>query len=704
MKMNGWMLKFLTAMALFSFSCASGQQTVAKPVEKSRVKSYLTKITPIEKKGTLELTIEGSGKIQYTIFKLDNPRRLIVDMPDVDSSAFSAPIELSKGVAWKITPRYFPKTENSRIEIFLNETAMYTVTRLADNRITVSMKPFVSAGIMGPDRDIGPGETEITSIDLRDSAGLARIEISYRGPTPKYDMIRKRKINRITLDLGNSKIRKKNERLLSVQRKDTIIKDVAVFQFITKPKGVVKVIANLNEFTSSSVYEEDNKIIFDIGSDAILAEASQVKEEQPRELRTDKEKEAGIELPEYTGNKISLDFQSAGIHNILRILADVSGMNIITSDSVSGKVTIKLKNVPWDQALDIILKNNQLGMIKEGNIIRVATRSEISAEKKAEASEVKIEKEVEPLFLKVFQINYESSAKLKSNLEGIKSSRGSIDVNERSNTLIIQDTKGRLAEMERLIEILDKRAVQILIEARIVEVSHSSARELGIRWGGRLDRHTGASFPATIGLSGIGSGGAVSSSAAGSVVDLGISAATGALGIRLGSIDNTAFLDMQLMAMQNKGKGKIVSTPKITTMNNVEALIETGRQIPYTTTSADGTKTEFKDATLALRVTPHVSPDGYIRLEIDAKKDEADFANQLPNSPPPLITKHARTEVMIKDGHTTVIGGLFKENISESQASVPLLSRIPFFGWLFKNKSNTNEGEELLIFITPKIL
>jgi len=181
-------------------------------------------------------------------------------------------------------------------------------------------------------------------------------------------------------------------------------------------------------------------------------------------------------------------------------------------------------------------------------------------------------------------------------------------------------------------------------------------------------------------------------------------AAAGALGIRLGSVGGTAFLDMQLSALENKGKGRILSMPKITTMNNKEALIESGREIPYQTTSSEGTKTEFKKATLSLKVTPHVSPDDFIRLEIEAKKDEADFANQLPNAPPPILTKHAKTEVLIKDGDTTVIGGLFKENTTESQASVPFFSKIPFLGWLFKSKANSSDGEELLIFITPKIL
>lgn len=692
----------LSVLLLFSVSCAAGKSPQAAEQSVSTGPNYVTNISPVPKDKELELVIETSGKLQYTVFKLDNPMRLIIDMPDIDSSAFTVPVDLPTGVASRVSTKYSVQTGNSRVEVELNKPVMYNVTRLTDRKIVVSMKPFERARELGPEREINPGEVEITAIELREVSGLARVLISYAGDKPVFKMVRKPEMNRVVIDIENAKVKVKNEKLLSVERKDSIVASVALFQFTMDPP-IVKIVANLHEFTPSNVFEREGRIIFDIGSDAILAKASEIKEEK-KEVVMDISEEKVKGPEDYAGRRITLDFQEANIKNLLRIIADVSDLNIITSESVKGKVTMKLKDVPWDLALDIILRNNKLGMVRTGNIIRVATQEELAKEKEVAATGIKTEVEAEPLFLKVFQINYESADKLKANLDSIKSSRGSIDINTRTNTLIVQDIRDRLAEMERLIEILDKRTVQVLIEARIVEVTHNYAKELGIRWGGRINTQANLGFPATIGLSGV-SGGSTGNSAAGGIVNLATSgAATGALGLKLGSINGTALLDMQLSALENQGKGKILSMPKITTMDNVEALIESGREIPYQTTSSDGTKTEFKKATLSLKVTPHVSPDEYIRLEIEAKKDEADFANQLPNSPPPILTKHAKTEVIIKNGDTTVIGGLFKENKAENQASVPLFSKIPVIGWLFKNKLNTSDGEELLIFITPKIL
>lgn len=700
---TGWRIFTAFALTLAVYACASGDHSGPVGVLPEGG-IFITSISPVAHEGGLALSIEGSGKLQYTVYKLENPKRLVIDIPDADSSAFTAPIDIPKGVAWQVQPHYFPKPGNSRIEIFLKDAVLYKVSRINDKKIVVDVNPYtpeVAQAVTEADTALEPGQTEIMDISLKDVQGMARLVIAYKGTKPRFAMTRRPEMNRISLDISNAKVRPANEKLLSVDAPESLVKNVAVFQFTTKP-AAVKVIANLNQFTSSNVFEKDGAIYFDIGPEAVLASASEMKVETkkpPVDVSAVKEK-----LPsDYLGQKISLDFQDADIHNILRIIADVSGMNVITSDIVKGKVTMKLIDVPWDLALETILKNNKLAMVKSGNIIRVSTAEDLNREKEASAVNHEASVKSEVLYLKVFQINYETALKLKDNLKTIASPRGSIDVNERTNTLIIQDSRDRLVEMEKLIETLDKRTQQVLIEARIVEVNHKFARELGIKWGGNYNATTSSAFPATIGLSGVGSGGAASTSA-GSIVNTGTSAVTGTLGLKLGSVDSTALLDMQLMSLQNEGKGRILSMPKISTMNNIEALIESGSEIPFQTTSADGTKTEFKKATLKLKVTPHITPDSFIRLEIEANKDEADFANQLPNSPPPILTKHAKTEVLIKDGDTTVIGGLFKEVKNESESGVPFFSKIPVLGWLFKGKTNSDSGEELLIFITPKIL
>ena len=690
---------YLLVLALLvSPSCSS--TSTSAPTKFIPIGSkYITRIEPVQKQDLLELTVEGSSKLQYTIFRLSNPRRLVIDIPNMDSSAFSAPIELKEGLATEVQSSFFPQSGNSRIEIMLNEPVLYKVSRVTDEKILVSLSPYDLE--FGKKRQVKEGEVEITGIELREMSGLARVVISYNGEKPKFQMIRKREKNRITIDIYNAKVLRANERLHTVTAKESNVESVALYQFATDPEGLVKVVAELREFTSSNIFERKGELVLDMGSEAIISTASVVAkktEEGYQDLTERRDKE----VDEYEGKKISLDFQGANIHNILRIIADVSGLNIITSENVKGKVSMKLKDVPWDLALDLILNNNQLGMVRKGNIIRIGTLTELSAEKEAVAKDEKIGMAAEKLYLKVFEINYESVENLRDNLKAIKSERGSIDVNTRTNTLIIQETKDKLAEMEKLIEILDRRTDQVLIEARIVEVSHTYAKELGIRWGGNINRSVNLAFPSTIGLSGVARGQA-SAGGAGGVVDLGTTgAAAGAVGVKLGSVNSTALLDMELSALQNQGKGRIISMPKIATINNKEAIIESGRDIPYQTTSADGTKTEFKKATLMLKVTPHVAQDDYLKLEIEATKDEPDFANQLPNSPPPLLTKRAKTEVLVKDGDTTVIGGLFKENNTDTSVSVPFFSKIPFLGWLFRSRSDSSEGEELLIFITPR--
>jgi len=693
-----WGLGFLL---LISPACATYKKIVKKEQIETTHEKYLIQVKPESKHGKLDIEIEASDKIQYTVFRLENPKRLVLDLPEIDASAFTAPIELGAGLASKIVAKHFMQTGNSRIEIFLNQSVKYEVDRLRDDAIMVRMEPL--EGVAVGERTIRKDETEITGVELREMSGLARVVISYRGPKPRFRMIRKMDKNRITLDIFNAKMKKKNEKLLTVTAKDSLVQNVAGFQFATRPRGIVKVLANLSAPTSSNVFQRPGEIILDIGSQAILASASEAHKEG-KEIGaavTIKGEKPGAE---YTGEKISLDFQDAEIKNILRIIAEVGKINIITSANVKGKVTLKLVDVPWDLALAIILKNNKLGMSKTGDIIRVATLGELEDESKLLAATKKSGQAAEKLFLKIFQINYESVAKLKTNLATIKSDRGSIDTNIRTNTLIIRDTKEKLSEMERLIDVLDKRTQQVLIEARIVELSTTYARELGVKWGGRYSTSTGAPFPKTVGLSGISAAGA-SSGTAGDLINLPISGApTGAIGIKLGSVNNTALLDLQLFALQNEGKGRILSMPKITTMNNTEALIESGRDIPYQTVSQNGTQTQFKKASLSLKVTPHVSQDKFVRLEIEATKDEPDFANALPGAPPPLLTKKAKTEVLVKDSDTTVIGGLFKENRTQSTSGVPLISKIPLLGWMFKSKSENKVGEELLIFITPKIL
>lgn len=411
----------------------------------------------------------------------------------------------------------------------------------------------------------------------------------------------------------------------------------------------------------------------------------------------------------YIGQPISLDFQNADLKSILRLIAEVSGLNVITSSEVEGTVNLRLIEVPWDQVLDLILKNNKLGMEREGNIIRIASLKKLAEEKEAEINAEKAaqkakktKEESEELIFTTIRISYAELADIKEILEGMKSERGDIKVDDRTKTLIIYEIQSKIDEMKDLIKILDKRTQQVTIQARIVEVNTNFTREFGIQWGGSFAKTTSKIFPNTIQLTGGPAG-----STTNYLVDLPAAVTTGtggAIGLSLGSLTGAALLDIQLSAMEDSGDGRILSSPKVTTMNHKKATIQSGRSFFIETVSAEGTQTEEKKALIELTVTPHITPDGYIHLEIEAKKDQPDFANLSAGGNPSILRKNVQTEVLVKSGDTTVLGGLYTTTKAKATSGVPFFSKIPVLGWLFKNEQKTADTEELLIFITPTIV
>lgn len=704
-------------LLLITAACAGGK-TGAGPNNVAPNGAMPAQVTDINVGGSgssVEVSLKAEGAIQYTAFRMENPMRIVVDMSRVDLSAFRNVITVDRGPVKSIKPYYFSESGDSRLQINLKEDASYNidastmkglVIQIVGNGPATAVPTKVSSvpsNASGTGTPVAEISTVLTVEDVQFSqvAGLSRVEVKVSDPNPEYELIFRDGMNRLTLDLPGAIVSGDKERLINVNLDESRVRNIALFQFRGGDDPLAKVVINLDDVALYNVVSENGLITIDIGDEAVLAMAMASSADSAESLVTEV---VGAPEEEYTGARVSLDFQKADIHNILRILADVSGYNVITSDSVKGKVTMKLKDVPWDQALEVILRNNGLDKIMENTIIRVATVEEIQKEKEAEEKKINTERKIEKLYTRIFEINYESAANMKANIEALKSERGSVDINERTNILIVKDTKGKLAEISRLISMLDKKELQVLIESRIVEVTHQTARELGIQWGGFNNSVFDAKFPNTVGISG-GTGVSTASGQSGLAVNLPTSASpAGAVGITLGHINGMALLDARLMALESSGMGRIVSMPRITTMNNKEAVIESGQEIPYQTVSAEGTVTAFKKATLSLKVTPHITPDRHIRLEIETHKDEPDFANQLPGAPPPILTKQAKTEVLVADGDTTVIGGLFKDTRSNSVNQVPGAGDIPFLGWLFKSDNKTSRGEELLIFITPKVV
>jgi type IV pilus assembly protein PilQ len=395
-------------------------------------------------------------------------------------------------------------------------------------------------------------------------------------------------------------------------------------------------------------------------------------------------------LPEkqYIGEKISIDFQDAELIHVFRLISDISGYNIVVSPDVKGKFSMKLADVPWDQALDVILRNYGLSKSMEGNIIRVAPTSVLAKEEEEIARVKESQEKAGDLVTKVYAINYAQVKDTKKAIEDAKilTKRGFISVDERTSSVIIKDVEDKHAEHERIIRAIDIPTPQVNIDARIVEVRHELTKDLGIQWGMFWQP---PDTRMTIG--------GVSSLAGGTGFNSGNS-----LLVNLPAIV-TFKLDLQLSALESTGRAKVVSNPKITTSDNQEAKIMQGEKIPYQTVSQDGTQTQFIDAFLELTVTPHITPEGTIVMNIEAKKNEADFTRQVLGVPT-IAIKEVKTQVLINNNDTLVIGGIFTAENTKNRERVPGFSEIPIMGKLFQKKNDIEDKNELLIFITPRIV
>ena len=423
----------------------------------------------------------------------------------------------------------------------------------------------------------------------------------------------------------------------------------------------------------------------------------------------------GLRASHYRGKKISLDFKDADIQNVLRLIAEVSNKNIVISEAVKGKVTVRLLNIPWDMALDVILKTYALEKEELGpNILRVAPYTQLKKEREdARNAEEALEK-IESLETRLVPVNYAKANDLQAVISRLKSKRpdATILVDSRTNSIIIRDLPLNIEEMVGLITSLDTQTPQVLIEAKIVELDVNFERELGIQWGTQFNagpatgNPTGLNFPNTASVGGVvdNISGQTVAGIANPVVNLPAavdSSAGGALGFSLASITNSFQLDAQLSALEKRNHARILSSPRVATLSNQEARINQGQEVPYQTTSDEGTKTEFKEAVLALSVTPQITFDRSIIMNILV-------TNDTPIRDPTvgfiIGTKEARTTVLVKDGDTAVIGGIYTNNDAESLGGVPYLMDIPVAGALFKKKGELNKRTELIIFITPRII
>ncbi|GGL97786.1 type IV pilus secretin PilQ [Pseudomonas asuensis] len=416
---------------------------------------------------------------------------------------------------------------------------------------------------------------------------------------------------------------------------------------------------------------------------------------------TAKEKEQRVaDRFTYTGEKLSLNFQDIDVRSVLQLIADFTGLNLVASDTVQGNITLRLQNVPWDQALDLVLKTKGLDKRQIGNVLLIAPADEIAARERQELESQKQIQELAPLRRELIQVNYAKAADMAKLFQSVtkadagQSERGSITVDDRTNSIIAYQTQDRLDELRRIVSQLDIPVRQVMIEARIVEANVNYNKQLGVSWSG--SRSGNGNF--TI------SGGATSTSGTTSpFVDLGVS---GTSGIGIGFLTGSTTLDLQLSAMEATGNGEIVSQPKVVTSDKETAKILRGTEIPYQEASSSGaTSTSFKEAALSLEVTPQITPDNRIIMEVKVNKDAPDYQNRLgDDGPPPISKNEVNAKVLVADGETIVIGGVFSNTQSKSTSKVPLLGDVPYVGRLFRRDSVTDEKVELLVFLTPRIM
>jgi len=543
-------------------------------------------------------------------------------------------------------------------------------------------------------------------------------------------------LNPLRLVLDFSKMDKGN--LTSrIQVDKGIVNSIRPIHF--EEAGVLRLEIVLNQSADYEINKpEKNKLIVRLRSSGQvsgqeMAQAPSMKEAAPskkefykKSLRgaaslLDEAQEASLNedtcFPMLYGEKevISLDFQNADVRNLFRIFAEVSGLNVILSPEVGGSVNIRMMDVPWNQAMEIILTNSALGRECFGNnIVRVATKVVLAAEASALVAEKNravaartTERDSQDLVTEVVRINHADITELSTSLTALRSARqdGRITVDTRTSTLILNDLRHHVNDMLEAIKILDIPTPQVLIEAKIVEISKSFTQELGIQWG--LTGEAISSAPGSLAINGSTNANTAADGSA-FLVDLRQSTdiaggSVSGFDLLLGGLLPGLDLNVRLEALEKQGKGRILSSPRVTTADNKEARIRSGKQIPYQVTSAEGNSIQFVDAELSLTVTPHVTSDNSVYMVIDATKNAADFT-QLVGTVPTITTKETHTEVLVGNGDTTVLGGIYESASTENKKAVPFLSKIPLLGFLFKSFADSDVITELLVFITPTII
>ncbi|AJO76151.1 type IV pilus secretin PilQ [Pseudomonas sp. MRSN 12121] len=638
----------------------------------------------------LELKLTFDGPVpEPRGYSTDQPARIALDLPDVVSGLKSKSRDLGSGNARSVT--VVESGQRTRVVVNLLALAPYS-TRIAGNQLFVVIGQGATVAHDVPQRPAASGRVgagrSIRSVDFqRGERGEGNVLIDLSDAQMSPDI--QERDGKLVIAFARA-------RLPEPLRVRLDVKDFATpVQFVSARAESDKAIITIEPGGTFdySTYQTDNKLTVSV-----------------RPMSVDDLQKRNAERSTYDGEKLSLNFQDIEVRSVLQLIADFTHLNLVASDTVQGGITLRLQNVPWDQALDLVLKTKGLDKRKVGNVLLVAPADEIAARERQELESQKQIADLEPLRRELLQVNYAKAAEIAKLFQSVtraedkSDERGSITVDERTNNIIAYQTRDRLDELRRIVSQLDVPVRQVMIEARIVEANVDYDKSLGVRWGGSIQNQgnwnaSGVSNGAN-GSSTIGTPGSTSSNAP--FVDLGTTANTSGLGIAF--ITDNVLLDLELTAMEKTGNGEIVSQPKVVTSDKETAKILKGTEIPYQEAASSGaTSVSFKEASLSLEVTPQITPDNRIIMEVKVTKDEPDYLNKVQDVPP-IKKNEVNAKVLINDGETIVIGGVFSNTQSKVVDKVPFLGDVPYLGRLFRRDVVSEKKSELLVFLTPRIM
>ena len=646
----------------------------------------------------LKLSFDGPPPMPRG-YTTESPARIALDLPGVVSQLKSKNRELGGGNARSAT--VVEAKDRTRLIINLTQLTPYDA-RVEGNTLFVvvgqgatkaakaaprpASAPRAATATPAPARTYAPVGKAIRGVDFqRGTQGEGNVVIDLSDPSIAPDI--QERDGKIILGFARTQLPEPLRVRLDV-------KDFATpVQFVNASATGDRATISIEPSGAFdySTYQTDNKLTVSI-----------------RPMTVDDLQKRNAERFAYTGEKLSLNFQDIDVRSVLQLIADFTNLNLVASDTVQGGITLRLQNVPWDQALDLVLKTKGLDKRKIGNVLLVAPADEIAARERQELESQKQIAELAPLRRELLQVNYAKAADIAKLFQSVTSAeakideRGSITVDERTNNIIAYQTQDRLDELRRIVAQLDIPVRQVMIEARIVEANVDYDKSLGVRWGGSVQNkgNWNASGVSSGSSTTIGTPGSTSTNSP--FVDLGAAGNTSGLGIAF--ITDNVLLDLELTAMEKTGNGEIVSQPKVVTSDKETAKILKGTEIPYQEASSSGaTSVSFKEASLSLEVTPQITPDNRIIMEVKVTKDEPDYLNKVQDVPP-IKKNEVNAKVLVNDGETIVIGGVFSNTQSKVVDKVPFLGDVPYLGRLFRRDVVSEKKSELLVFLTPRIM